>query len=59
VLGGREGILTLGGQALACEPFTGMNSSPSSDTDFMGAELKNVKQAEPIRKSSYRTKKFS
>jgi hypothetical protein len=36
-----------------------VNCFPSSDTDFLVTELVNVKQDEPIRKSGYRTKKFS
>jgi len=44
---------------LACGPSSGMNCFPISDTDFLGTELGNVKQDEPIRKSGYRTKKFS
>jgi len=44
---------------LACGPSSGMNCFPSSDTDFLGTKWGNVKQGKPIRKSGYRTNKFS
>jgi uridine kinase len=44
---------------LACGPSSGINCFPSSDTDFMGTELGNLKQGGPIRKSVYRTKKLT